>query len=258
TKVSSILNQLRKKSATIIVDNLDQMLDRKNLEDIEGFFEVIKQSPHHCHWILSITKFNLDSLDRSFKIRSLFNKLIDLNKMNLDICRDIILGRHRLSGLEIEYPKTFISDWAMKVGISTEDEMFFRVLYERSHGHLRHLIYLWLRSLKASDGKTVTLSMARTVERGLPMVHDFSVLQKYILSELYCYHSMNLNNLSENLGVSQSIVDNETQYLEHCGLLQTKGIDRNHFEIPSHLILPLGLELKKEGVLYEEFNQLRS
>ncbi len=75
---------------------------------------------------------------------------------------------------------------------------------------------------------------------------------------LYCYHSLNVQKLSENLGVSYSIIDNETQYMEHCGLLVTKGIDRSTFEIPSHLVYSVGSELKKEGILYEGFNQLRS
>ena len=146
----------------------------------------------------------------------------------------------------------------MRLGLSTEDEMFFRVLFERSGGHLRHLIYLWLLSLKKSDGKSIELSMSKTLERGLPMIHEFSSIQKYILSELYSYHHLNLQCLSNDLGVSQSIVDNETQYLEHCGLLTPRGIDRNTFEIPDHLVHLVGFELKKEGILYEGLNQLRN
>jgi hypothetical protein len=239
------------------MDNVDQMLNRSQLSQFERLFEVIKQSPHKAHWILSITNFNLESLDRSFKIRSLFNKLIDLHEIDLETSKEIILGRHRLSGLEIQYPKTLLSDWALKVGFSAEDEMFFRVLYERSRGHLRHLIYLWLLSLKGSDGKKIELSLHRTVDRGLPMVHEFSLIQKYILYELYCYHSLSVQQMSENLGVSYSIIDNETQYLDHCGLITTKGIDRTVFEIPSQLVVPVGVELKKEGVLNEGFSNLR-
>ena len=137
-------------------------------------------------------------------------------------------------------------------------KFFFRVLYERSHGHLRHLIYLWLLSLSHSDGKNINLSLSRTIDRGLPMIREFSILQKYILNELYCFHSLSVQSLSENLGVSYSIVDNETQYLEHCGLISPKGIDRTVFEIPSSLVVPVGSELKKEGILYVGINQLRN
>ncbi len=254
---ASILAALRKNGATIVMDNVDQMLSKNNLDRFERLFDIIKQSPHEAHWILSITSFNLDPLDRAFKIRSLFNKLIDLNEINLETCKEIILGRHRLSGLEIEYPRTLMSDLAMKVGFSSEDEMFFRVLYERSGGHLRHLIYLWLLSLEDSDGKKIKLSLNRSIDRGLPMIHEFSVLQKYILHELYSFHSLSVQQMSQNLGVSYSIVDNETQYLEHCGLIETKGIDRSVFEIPNPLVMPVGTELKKEGVLNEGFNNLR-
>lgn len=254
----AILSSLRKNGATIIIDNVDQMLHRHHLDQFERLFEIIKQSPHRAHWILSITKFNLEPLDRAFQIRSLFNKLIDLNAINLETAKEIILGRHRLSGLDINYPKTIISDFALKIGLSTEDEMFFRVLYERSHGELRHLIYLWILSLSGCDGKKISLSMSRSIERGLPMIHEFSVLQKYILNELYCYHNLSLQQLSGNLGVSFSIIDNETQYLEHCGLIATKGIDRNVFEIPNSLVTPIGMELKKEGLVNDGYSQLRS
>ena len=255
--VASVVSKLRRNPATVIIDNVDHMVNRHDLTQFEMLFEVIKQSPPKSHWVLSITKYNLDSLDQSFKIRSLFSKLIDLHEVGLDSAREIILGRHRLSGLEIEYPKTFISDFALKVGLSTEDEMYFRILFERSHGHLRHLVFLWLQSLQSSDGKTVELSLSKTVDRGLPMIQEFSFLQKYILNELYNYHHLSVHTMSQNLGVSYSIVDNETQYLEHCGLITPKGIDRSVFEIPNELILPVGVELKKEGILYEGSSQFR-
>jgi hypothetical protein len=255
---AAILSALRKTGATIIIDNIDHMLNRKKLEQFERFFDVVKQSPHKAHWVLSITKYNLDALDKAFKIRSLFNKLVDLNPVNLETSKEIIMGRHKLSGLDIEFPKTLVSDLALKVGLSTQDEMFFRVLYERSHGHLRHLIYLWILSLTESNGKQVELSLGRSIERGLPMIHEFSVLQKYILNELYCYHHLSVQTLSESLGVSYSIIDNEIQYLEHCGLLAPKGIDRTVFEIPNALVMPVGLELKKEGILNAGFNPIRS
>ena len=254
---AAILSSLRKNGATIIMDNVDHMLNKHRLDQFERLFEIIKQSPHKAHWILSITSFNLDPLDRAFKIRSLFNKLIDLNEINLETAKEIILGRHRLSGLDIHYPKTLVSDFAMKIGFSSEDEMFFRVLFERSHGHLRHLIYLWILSLDDSDGKSISLSLSRSVERGLPMIHEFSVLQKYVLHELYSMHVMSVQQMAENLGVSYSIIDNETQYLEHCGLITTKGIDRSVFEIENSLVMPVGAELKKEGILNEGYNNLR-
>ncbi|MCJ8275796.1 MAG: hypothetical protein MJK18_03065, partial [Bdellovibrionales bacterium] len=178
SSVSAIHKNLQKQSSTIIIDNIDHWLTKTNVAQFEDFLDIIKQSPHNCHWILSISKSNLDSFDKAFKMRSIFNKLIDLNETDLENSREIILGRHRLSGLDIEYPKTFVSDLAMRVGFSTEDEMCFRVLFERSGGHLRHLIYLWLLSLDSADGKSVKLSLSQGVDRGLPMVHDFSTLQK--------------------------------------------------------------------------------
>jgi Kef-type K+ transport system membrane component KefB/energy-coupling factor transporter ATP-binding protein EcfA2 len=186
--VSSIHSSLQKQSTTILIDNIDHWLSKTNVRQFEDFLDIIKQSPHNSHWILSISKNNLDSFDKAFKLRSIFNKLIDLNETNLENSREIILGRHRLSGLNIEYPRTFVSDLVRKVGFSTEDEMFFRVLFERSGGHLRQLIYLWLLSLESSDGKTVQLSLTNSIDRGLPMVHEFSTLQKYILAELYAFH----------------------------------------------------------------------
>ncbi len=246
---ASIIATLRRKPATIIIDNVDQMLNRHHLDQFEALFEVINKSPNNTHWIVSLTRFNLESLNRAFKIRSLFSKIIDLNEINLEVAKEVILTRHRLSGLEVEFPKTFMSEFALKAGLSTEDEMFFRVLYERSHGHLRHLIYLWLRSLKSSDGKTIQLSMSKSIDRGLPMIHDFSFLQKQILNQLYCNHSLSVQKMSHTLGLSYSVVDNETQYLEQCHLIKSKGIDRSSFEIPNSLILPIGIELKKEGIL---------
>lgn len=81
------------------------------------------------------------------------------------------------------------------------------------------------------------------------MIHEFSTLQKYILAELYSYHQSSVHQLSLNLGVSYSIVDNETQYLEHCGLIQAKGVDRSIVELPNHLVHLIGKELKNEGIL---------
>ena len=252
-QISSILSALRKKQTTVIIDNFDQLIDKKNIAQTDALFEIIQQSEANNHWVLSLTKNNFYSLDRAFRFRSLFTKIIDLHEVPSKTSKNVLLCRHRLSGLGVDYPKGFIRDLSSKIGLATADQMFFRVLYERSHGHLRHLIYLWLLSIKKeSTSSQVLLSSQQTLERGLPMIHEFSNLQKYILSELYSYHSLTLHRICDNLGVSLSNVDSEMQYLESCGLIRPRGMDRSQFEIPLHLVHPVGFELKNEGVLYDE------
>ena len=251
-----ILVHLREHPATIIVDDIDQMLDLRNIEHFEVFFEIINQSPHQSHWILSMTKSNLDVIDKTFKARRLFGKIIDLHEVDLDECRDILLGRQRLSGLAIDYPHTFLSDLALKFGLSSNDEMFFRVLHEKSHGHIRHMIFLWLLSLKSCDGKSIDLSLEKVTDRGLPMIQEFSFPQKMILSQLYHFHFRSGRRLSRKLGVPQSIIDNELQYLEYCGLVQSRSVDRTTYEIPKHLVMPVGQELKKGGFVDESTHNI--
>ena len=258
TGLGSLLSTMKRASTTVIIDNVDQLLDRHHLKEFEKLFHLIGQSPRQTHWILSLTKSNFSVLNQSYRVRSLFTKIIDLNALDPDSGKEIIFGRHRLSGLAVQYPRTFINDWVVKLGLSTENEMFFRVLYEQSHGCIRHLIYLWLLSLKFADGKTIHLSMERIMERGLPMIHDFSTLQKYLLSELYCYHHMSVQKLSDNLGVSTSIIDNETRYIKQCGIIQNHGMDQSTFEIPNYLVTPVGQELKKEGIIHESSNKFRN
>ncbi len=255
-QISSILSALRKKQTAVIIDNFDHLIDKKNLAQTDALFEIIQQSEANNHWILSLTKNNFYPLDRAFRFRSLFTKIIDLHEVPSKVSKNVLLCRHRLSGVSVEYPKGFVRDISSKIGLATADQMFFRVLYERSHGHLRHLIYLWLLSIKKeSTSSQVLLSSQQTLERGLPMVHEFSNLQKYILSELYSHHYLTLQRLCDNLGVSLSTVDSEIQYLESCGLIRPRGMDRSQFEIPLHLVHPVGYELKKEGVLYEASQQ---
>jgi hypothetical protein len=248
SSMGSLQAALRKKSTTVIIDNFDQLIDKKNLAETEMFLELVKQSSDNNHWILSMTKSNFQSLDRAFRIRSLFNKLIDLQDIPLTISRDILLSRHRLSGLGQTYPKGVLRDWIARVGISNSEDMFFRLLQQRSHGHLRHLIYLWLRSIQSVNNNEISFSPQNTLERGLPMIHDLSLIQKYILSETFANHQSNIYRLAEGLGASLSIIDNEVQYLENCGLMQSRGVDRTSFEIPLHLIYPVGVELKKEAL----------
>ena len=254
TNTVSLLQAMKKTSTTIIMDNADQLLNKRHLQEFEKLFDLICQSPQQVHWILSITKCNLESLDLAYGVRSLFSKIIDLNKLDFNSGMEIIFGRHRLSGLTIHYPKTFINNWALKLGLSTEDEMFFRVLFERSHGHVRHLIHLWLLSLISADSNSIKLSMERTMEWGMPMIHDFSVLQRYLLAQLYSHHHMNIQSLSNNLGTSPSVINNEIRYMEQCGLIQSWSADRTHFKIPNHLVTLVGQELKKEGILNENAN----
>ncbi len=254
TNTMSLLQAMKKTSTTIIMDNADQLLNMRHLQEFEKLFELICQSSHEVHWILSITKCNLEALDLSYGIRGLFSKIIDLDKLDFNSGREIIFGRHRLSGLTIEYPKTFINNWALKLGLSTEDEMFFRVLFERSHGYVRHILHLWLLSLVSADSNSLKVSMERTMEWGMPMIHDFSVPQKYLLGQLYSHHHMNIKSLSNSLGTSPSIINNEVRYMEQCGLVQSWGADRTHFKIPNHLVTPVGQELKKEGIIHENTN----
>ena len=248
----SLLQALKKTNATIIMDNADQMVNKKCLEDFEKLFELICHSPKETHWILSITKCNMENLDKAYGIQSLFSKIIDLNRLDFKSGKDIVFSRHRLSGLKIYYPKTFLSSWILKLGLSVEDEMFFRVLFERSKGSIRHLIYLWLMSLESASPNSIKLSIERTTPWGMPVFETFTTLQKYILGQFYSYHSMGIESLGNNLGTTPSTIINELRYMEECGLVKRLGPDRTVFKIPNHLVTPVGEELKKEGILYEE------
>ena len=249
TNTISILQAMKKTSTTIIMDNADQLLNKRHLKDFEKLFDLICQSPQQVHWILSITKCNLETLDLAYGLRNLFSKIIDLDKLDFKSGMEIIFGRHRLSGLAIEYPKTFINNLALKLGLSTEDKMFFRVLFERSHGYVRHLIHLWLLSLISADSHSIKLSIERTTDWGMPMIHDFSNFQKHLLAQLYSHHHLNIQTLGNNLGTSPSVVNNDIRYMEQCGLVQSWSVDRTHFKIPNHLTTPVGQELKKEGII---------
>ena len=246
---ASILSVLRRQSTTIIIDNLELLLSRARIDDFMEFLDIIKQSPHQCHWIMSMTKCNFQQYDKAFKLRSLFSKIVDLDLMNLNTAHDVILSRHRLSGLEIGYPRSVWGDWSASVRLSDPQEMFFRLLQDRGHGHLRHTIYLWLLSLQSCDGKAIQLSTNMSAGGGLPFISELSLLQKFVLIQLYRFHKLSSAELSQLLGESQTVIHNELQYLEYSGLTQARGVDRQFHWIPDHLVYLIGQELWKEGLI---------
>jgi len=250
-KFTGLLRNLREHPTTIIIDNIDHWLQHGSVEKFIEFLQVVKESPSNCNWIFSMTKCNFSNFESAFKVRSIFNKLIDLNAAGEDITKEMILSRHRLSGMGIQFPQNFAGDIALKLGFSDPGELFFKVLHDRAQGHLRHTIFLWLASLKKAQEKKVSISFDKGIDRGLPFLSELSETQKFILAQVYRYHRRSINDISKMLGTNASIVTNDAQYLEAAGLITSRGIERNFLELETNLVHLVGRELKRQGLIHE-------
>jgi len=244
-----IMRKLRRQSTAIVIDNIDHWVNKLHLDEFHEFLQVVKDSPHNCHWLFSMTKDNFFRYEKAFGLKSTFSKILDLNSCTESVSKEVLRSRHRLSGLNADYPSTLISDYLDRLQLSEPGGLFIKSLHGRSKGNLRHLIYLWLKALGPSDGKSLPLNFDHSLSKGLPFFSEFSSFQKIMLAEIYKNHKINFKKLSQHLGATVPSITNEARYLGQAGLLLETPLGHAQAELDPTLTYLVGQGLRKEGIL---------
>ncbi len=140
----------------IVIENVHQLFLRKlhGFDNLAQFFRLISQTNSRIFWLSTCLLYTYKYLDYTLNMSDYFGYVVNLDSLNKDQLKEIIIKRHKFSGFKLNFlpPKDFhlkrtyrrMSE-ADKQTYLQED--YFNRLYKFAQNNLSMALLFWMRSV---------------------------------------------------------------------------------------------------------------
>ena len=174
--------ELLKGNQIIILDGLERAFIRKpgGFECLQKLLSFIVSTNNMALWVCSVSLHACNYLNKTVSIKENFDYMVELNTLDADEVRNIILKRHRLSGYVVHYDDeqnmTPDNKKAKDRQIQLEKE-FFMQLNRFSGSNISLSLYFWLESISKFTDKDLFIKKFSTP--------DFTFLETLSSEKIY-------------------------------------------------------------------------
>lgn len=171
-----------KERRIVIIDGLERLFLRKvnGFTCLQKLLSLIVSTNHQIFWICSSAKYASGYLNKTIALYEHFDYTINVDNLNSQQVRDIVLKRNRLSGYEITYSMGDISEGHAKSKVLTQGELedkFFLELNEFAGSNIGLSLNFWLQSIHSVEEEHI--------EMGDFMAPDFGFLENISPEKAY-------------------------------------------------------------------------
>lgn len=170
------------------------------LKKIDGFasinllFELISMSSEQAFWLLEITTYTYNYLEKTLGINRYFRYNIELKQLNDNQIVNLIMKRHRVSGYNLLFEPNNLSALdarKQKTKSNVEKQAllkqrFFTNLNQFAQSNISLALLFWLRSTKSVDGNTIVMSRIKNL--------NFTFLNKLNNDSIFTLHALLLHD----------------------------------------------------------------
>lgn len=134
---------------------------------LEAFLLIISQTGQQVFWIISCSRYAWTYLDKIFRVGEYFVTKTFTDELSAGEIREIIMGRHPISGYELEFIagereqssrsyKKLLNDFAKRQEYLANQ--YFTELYQIAEGNISIALLYWLRSVRTEDDITIKIA----------------------------------------------------------------------------------------------------
>ncbi len=144
--------EISKGNQIVLLDGLERLFIRKpgGFDCLNKLLSLIVSTNSYAFWICAVSLHTCNYLHKTIAIKENFDYLIELNNLDSDEVRKIILKRHRLSGYIVNYEddseknddKKSINDRQAQL-----EKEFFLELNRFANSNISLSLYFWLESI---------------------------------------------------------------------------------------------------------------
>ncbi|MBN2668754.1 MAG: amino acid permease [Bacteroidales bacterium] len=207
-------------------------------ENITEIFNWIEQFNNKHLFILTVNQ----SINRTFIQNSAWAELIintivlkDHHAQNL---KDIILKRHRTSGLNLILKGKKLEDWN-EIRLAA----YFNQLYKHTHGNVGASLLFWLASIQKFEDKSIYVQWPDIDTNGLEALNQDDIL---ILTQLIKFKKSDVNHLSMYLKLDPIICQKKINYLIRSGLVIQ---DHQHYKTNPYVLYFLDYQFTQKSLI---------
>lgn len=210
--IEQILNDLPKNSL-IIFENLELWWS-SHLEGTDLMDYIFKLIAKHLDQFLFIVNANdimFKQMIGSKAYAHLFLNLIHLKNIDSKHLKEIVLNRHKASGLKLKMDQTFLNDWS-----EAKWARLFNKIHKVTHGNIEASLQLWLSSIQKFEDKAIEIKLPQI---DLHYLNALDLESRVILKQFVIHKRLSLNVLAKIMQEDREQVKQRLKFLVRSGLL---------------------------------------
>jgi hypothetical protein len=202
----------------IVVDDLDLWWERRvgGLEVVDYLLNLIDQFGGRCLFVVTATTSTDALLRQLVRLEERFLASVHLDPFTAESLRDIVLVRHRSTGMELLIdgrPTQGLADWRLA--------RFFNQLFDRTRGNVGEALQTWVASIDSVADEQIHV---RTLEppRFTPL-EELKPRQRALLGALMVHRRLPPDGIGRMTGLDQAGLDEEIAALRRSGMVEEAG-----------------------------------
>ncbi|MCR9205721.1 MAG: ATP-binding protein, partial [Halobacteriovoraceae bacterium] len=220
------------------------------LKAIEAFFETLNVRTDNIFWVASFSTYSWIYLNQVFHKNKYFRTVFKIKGFSDEELQDYIIRRHDRSGFSLSYADIIRAVDTKHGGteVSYVENMFFRLLWDQSHGNPELAEKLWLKALKPLYGKRLKVGLPLT--KSYPILHKLADESLFVLSALMRHENLTTPEIIQVTDMKEGVVRHALRIgLENDFLIRNDGDKRYRFSVEGqYSVLNL---LKAKNFIYE-------
>ena len=218
-----VLRRLLDHPRAVIIDDLERHLpvDGSAIEELEILTWLIAETSRSCFWLVSAGAELQQLLARRWPLRMGFSELLELDRLDADALTQVIIARHRISGLELSFPLSPLRRFIARTlgrDPSGQQRNYFARLARASEGNLRAALIEWCRAGTITE-QTFSLHHDGRA-RHLPFVRQLPTSALAILATIVRYGPLARDGLAAALLRERSDLERFVHFLLTAKLLE--------------------------------------
>ncbi|MDP2423944.1 MAG: hypothetical protein Q8M23_06325, partial [Bacteroidales bacterium] len=221
TKISAGVNEIFDAlpyGSVVVIHDLELWWERseEGLEVIEMIMDLIGKFEHKCLFIFNMNPFTYELINGMLKIENHFISIIHCRPLNSKELKEMIMCRHRSSGLKFKLEKRneeSISEIALA--------KLFNKYFDQSNGNPGAVLYQWLCNIEKASLVSILTKAPKNTD--LQSIENMDDDQLVVLQQLALHKRMSYGKLQRVLGIESHDTDEIINSMLQTAILEERS-----------------------------------
>lgn len=180
---------------------------------IKKIMELIEKYSHECLFIINMNKHSFKIINRIVKIEYYFLNIIDCSPFDAEELKEIIITRHRSSGMKFIYKKRHQDDFR-NIDFAT----VFTRLFNYSRGNVGIALLGWIANISKCNQNTIYIKAPKAVDTEIFEYLDTNSL--VFLVQFVLHKHLTSKRLQEITFEDEKYISQHINFLRRTGLIK--------------------------------------
>ena len=210
--IDNLFRQLPKNSM-IIFENIELWWKTRGKEEdlIKAIFELVEKYMDRFIFVINVQETTFKQILTEAHYSDLFLNIIKLDNVDAKHIKEIVLNRHKASGLKLHMDNKLFSEWS-----KTQLAYLFNKIHKITNGNIEASLQLWLTAVYRFENDSIDLKLPNIELQNLDIL---DIDSRVILKQFVLHKRLTLDNLIDLLQEEKQELTKKIQFLVRSGLV---------------------------------------